>query len=179
MFYLYSTIIFELHKLDGFISFFHVIFGTGNAYSNDVILTGEIIDDNNTEVVKLKCKSSKEPAFHAVEFFVDHITADTVKLDKGKCYNSVGECSEKICECLNAGIGFIWIFYPTDVLKKYVFGCQVRSFDEKNNTFKATATLQFDGSGNHSILCNLLINCTYKSIDIQGAIILLGFIEPM
>lgn len=118
----------------------------GNAFSNDVFLTGEILDVNNTELVKLKCQSSKEPAFHSVEFFVDHITFDIVKLDKGKCYNSLGECSEKICMCLNAGKDFIWIFYPTDVLKKYVFGCQVRIFDEKNNTFKTTATLHFDGT---------------------------------
>ncbi|XP_052063332.1 uncharacterized protein LOC127703000 isoform X2 [Mytilus californianus] len=118
----------------------------GNDFSKRVFLTGEITNINDKEVVKLKCQSSKAPILHLVEFLVDSITVDNVRLAEGKCYNSTRECNDMICMCSKDGRVFTWIYYPLDMLRAHIFGCQVRILDEKNNTVKTTANLQLIGS---------------------------------
>lgn len=125
----------------------HFIFYIGHGFLNNLILSAEFVVATNT--IKLKCLSSKEPINHVADFFVDHVSADIVTLSRGKCYHSLGECSENICMCSKDEFSFTWMFNPTDTLQTYKLGCEVRSFDEITNQIVTTqASMVFDGSGN-------------------------------
>lgn len=117
----------------------------GHGFLNNLILSAEFVVATNT--IKLKCLSSKEPINHVADFFVDHVSADIVTLSRGKCYHSLGECSENICMCSKDEFSFTWMFNPTDTLQTYKLGCEVRSFDEITNQIVTTqASMVFDGS---------------------------------
>lgn len=127
------------------VSIFLSIKGNALAYY-DATLIGKVLYINKIKAVELKCQSTKKPFQQHVEFFVDYRTVDYVQLESGKCYSSEGQCSYNRCVCSKDGKAFIWIFYPDDHLRSYVFGCEIRTFDQRNNTVRTTVFLGFDGS---------------------------------
>lgn len=89
--------------------------------------------------VRLNCSVSIAPPSKTIEFLVDAVTANNIRLYKGKCYltHKGTPCNSTECQCSQDGKRYYWTYQTT----KNNFTATCKSKIDK--TCNVNATIQF------------------------------------
>ncbi|CAC5383839.1 unnamed protein product [Mytilus coruscus] len=110
--------------------------------STQLGISGQIVGDN---LYRLSCSTCWEVQGLSVEFLVNSISKDSVRLYENQCYHKGRQlCVESQCSC--SSNSFNWTFVATDKLEIHSFSCKAEFVDVVRNCGKRqTMTLIVDG----------------------------------